>query len=66
MDPITVTCESACTVTHEVDFPLLSLSVEDGGAIASAVLAVWVVGWAFRVLIRMLKTTDGDSSTSEE
>jgi hypothetical protein len=63
-----ITCESACTVTvqHEFTSPLQSLTVEEGGAIAGAVLAVWAVGWGVRVLVQMVRFTDGNSSTKEE
>jgi hypothetical protein len=42
------------------------LTVEEGGAIAGAVLAVWAVGWGVRVLVQMVRFTDGNSSTKEE
>ncbi len=66
-DPQVITCDGTCTVTvvHEFAFPVLDLSTSDAAAISSAVLLVWVVGWAFRVLIRTLHI-DGGSSTQEE
>jgi hypothetical protein len=59
-DPTTITCGTACTVTvvHELVLAPLQLGVEEGGAIAVAVLAVWAVGWAFRWLIRTLASAD--------
>lgn len=63
MDPVTVQCASACTVTLQLDVPPFNLSLEEGAVIAGAILAVWVVAWGFRVLIRTLNV-DGDSSTS--
>lgn len=62
-----IDCAAACTVTvrHELALPVLDLSTSDAAAISSAVLLVWVVGWAFRVLIRALNI-DGGSSTEEE
>lgn len=65
MEPVIVTCASACTVTHEISLPPFQLDTADGGLIAGAVLAVWAVGFAFRALIQTLKHTDGDSSTFE-
>lgn len=67
MDPVTVTCDAACTVTHviSINTPYFALTLEEGGAIAGAVLAVWVVGWAVRMAIQTLRDTDGNSSTSE-
>ena len=66
-DPTVIECPSTCTVTvvHELSLPPLQLDTADGAAIAGAVLAVWVVGWAFRMLIRALHI-DGTSSTSSE
>jgi hypothetical protein len=66
-DPTTITCTSACTVTlvHQFDIPLLSLSPEEGAQISSAILLVWAAGWAFRVLIQALRTSDGNPSTED-
>lgn len=66
-DPVVIDCASACTVTvvHELSLPPLQLSVDEGALIAGAVLAVWVVGWAIRMLIRALHSSDGTSTTSE-
>ncbi|MBA2676135.1 hypothetical protein [Ramlibacter sp.] len=66
-DPVTVTCATACTVTHviSIETPLLNLTVEEGAAIAGAVLAVWALGWAFRVFIQQIRQTGGNSSTTE-
>ncbi|MBW8465939.1 hypothetical protein [Acidovorax sp.] len=66
-DPVVIDCPSTCTVTvvHELSLPPLQLDTADGAAIAGAVLAVWAVGWAFRMLIRALNI-DGNSSTSKE
>lgn len=63
----TIQCIQACTVTvqHEFVFPVLSLTPAEGAQISLAVLTVWAVGWAFRVLIQTLR--DGARvSTSEE
>lgn len=66
-DPTVIECATACTVTvvHELSLPPLQLDTADGAAIAGAVLAVWAVGWAFRMLIRALNI-DGNSPTSTE
>lgn len=63
MDPVTVQCPSACTVTLQLDVPPFNLSLEEGAAISGAILLVWVVGFGIRALIRALNV-DGDSSTS--
>ena len=66
-DPTVIDCPSACTVTvvHELSLPPLQLTAEEGAAIAGAVLAIWAVGYAFRMAIRALNI-DGDSSTQSE
>ena len=66
-DPTVIECPGTCTVTvvHELSLPPLQLDTADGAAIAGAVLAVWVVGWAFRMLVRALNI-DGTSSTTNE
>lgn len=67
-DSNVIQCTGTCTVTvkHKFDLPPFQLSTADGAQIAGAVLAVWGVGWAFRALVRMLRDSDGDSSTSEK
>lgn len=66
-DPVQVQCSSACTVTvvHELSLPPLQLDTADGASIAGAVLAIWAIGWAFRVLIRTLRHTDGNQPFEE-
>jgi len=63
----TIECASACTVTvvHDLSLPPLQLDAEDGSLIAGAVLAVWAIGWAARMLIRALNV-DSDSSSTKE
>lgn len=66
-EPTTINCPSTCTVTvvHELSLPPLQLTGAEGAQIAGAILAVWAVGWGFRILIRHLKTSDGYSSNEE-
>lgn len=66
-DPVVIECTTACTVTvvHELSLPPLQLSADEGAVIASAILAIWAIGWGFRAIIQTLKHTDGNS-TSEE
>ena len=66
-DPFVIGCATGCTVTvvHELSLPPLQLSADEGAVIAGAILAIWAIGWGFRVLIQTLKHTDGNS-TSEE
>ena len=62
-----IECTGACTVTvvHEIKFPLFEMTPQEGAQIAGAVLAVWAVGWGFRVLIRTLRNTDGNQTEEE-
>ncbi|MDH1476627.1 hypothetical protein N5F13_19190 [Comamonas thiooxydans] len=62
-----IQCSQACTVTvqHELVFPVLNLTTEEGAAISGAVLLVWAAGWAFRVLIQTLRDTDGNQPNEE-
>ena len=66
-DPVVIECSTACTVTvvHELSLPPLQLSAEEGAVIASAILAIWAIGWGFRALIQTLKHTDGNSTQEE-
>ena len=64
-DPVVIACAGACTVTHVIDLPLANMTPAEGGQIAGAILAVWVVGWAFRMLVRTLNI-DGKQSTENE
>lgn len=64
-DPTVITCTEACTVTvvHEIVLPPFQLTKEEGALIALAIGAVWMVGWAVRMLIRVLSTGDGNPSS---
>jgi hypothetical protein len=55
-------------VTHVIDLSFSPFQIDEvGGAqIAVAIATVWVVGWAFRMLIRALNADSGVSSTSTE
>lgn len=61
-----INCSTACTVTvvHELSLPPLQLDAAGGAQIASAVLAVWALGWGIRMLIRALNI-DGKSTSDE-
>lgn len=63
-EPTVIDCATACTVTvvHELSLPPLQLDAAEGAAIASAILAIWAIGFGFRALIRTLKNTDGNST----
>lgn len=66
-DPLAITCASACTVTviHELSIPPLQLDAAEGAAIAGAVLAIWAIGWAFRMLIQTLNIDGKTNSESD-
>jgi hypothetical protein len=44
--------------------PWIQLTTGDGALIAGAILAVWAVGYSFRVLIKVLKHTDEKETES--
>ena len=58
---VDITCDVSTTVgiTHYFSLPPLNLDVAAGAALALAVIALWALAWAFRVLIRLLKEPDG-------
>lgn len=66
-EPTVIECATACTVTvvHELSLPPLQLDTAAGAAIASAILAIWAIGFGFRALIRTLKNTDGNINSEE-
>jgi hypothetical protein len=48
-----------------VTFPdIFNIDAAGGAEIAGAILAIWAIAWAFRMLIRAL-SIGGNSSTSE-
>lgn len=62
--PVAPSSSSASGVVVNVSNTLLpDLDASGGAQIAGAVLAVWAIGWAFRMLIRALNS-DGNSVTS--
>lgn len=66
-DPTVIDCSSSCTVTvvHELVFPPLALSLEEGAQIALAIGVVWGLAFCIRQMARLL-AIGGASSTSEE
>ncbi|MDE2429959.1 MAG: hypothetical protein KGM99_14630 [Burkholderiales bacterium] len=65
--PQVIECSASCTVTvvHELALPVLSMSTEDAAQISGAVLLVWVVGFAFRMLIRTLYIDSGSTNSED-
>lgn len=61
-----IQCQQACTVTvqHQFAIPVLSLTPAEGAQIGLAVISVWAVGWALRVLIQTVR--DGGRVNSNE
>lgn len=55
-EPVVIQCPGSCTVTvvHELSLPPLQLTLEEGAMVAAAIVGVWTVGLAFRLLIRVL------------
>lgn len=67
-DPITIDCSSACTVTvvHELSIPPLQLDVDGAAQVAAAILLVWAAGWVFRIFVRAIRDTDGNTVEEEK
>ena len=63
-----ISCGAACTVTvkHEFSSPPLQLEPGQGAQVALAVIAVWVVGWSIRMVIRAMSSGDSHSVQSED
>lgn len=59
-----IQCPSACTVTvvHEVNVPILNLSLEEASALMTPITLVFCVAWGFRVLLRFINSPDERSS----
>lgn len=55
-----IQCPSACTVTvvHEVNVPILNLSLEEASALMTPITLVFCVAWGFRALLRFLNSPD--------
>lgn len=66
-EPTVIQCIQACTITvqHELSIPPLQLDAAEGAAIAGAVLAIWAIGWAFRMLIQTLNIDGKTNSESD-
>lgn len=66
-EPNYIICDGACVVTvvHELSLPPLQLDAAEGAAIAGAILAVWAIGWAFRMLIQTLNI-DGNTNSERD
>lgn len=61
-----IQCPSACTVTvvHEVNVPILNLSLEEASALMTSITLVFCVAWGFRALLRFINSPD-ERSTDE-
>ena len=65
-DDVYVTCTvSPCVIVHKIDLPPFQLDTAEGALIAAAVVAVWAVGWAFRMFIRTLSIDRNPTSESD-
>lgn len=45
---------------------MFNIDEAGGGQIAGAIIAVWAVAWAFRMLVRTIKTVDADKGVDED
>lgn len=50
-------CVAVLVSPGEMSVPW-AISLDEGGAISLAIVAVWAVGWAFRQFVRVLSTAD--------
>ncbi|GEM_PF-2368671 len=58
-------CNGACTLTFDLSaLDVLNIDPAGGALIAGSILAVWAVGYGFRVVLRAMNI-DGVSPTSE-
>lgn len=59
-----IQCPSACTVTvvHEVNVPILNLSLEEASALMTPITLVFCAAWGFRALLRFINSPDERSS----
>jgi hypothetical protein len=66
-DPQVIQCASACTVTvvHELTFPLLEITHEQGEQIALAIVSVWAVAWGIRQVIFTIRKSGADKEETE-
>lgn len=66
-DPTVIQCASACTVTvvHELTFPLLEITPEQGEQIALVIAGVWAVAWGIRQVILTLRQSGAHKEESE-
>jgi len=63
---VIVTCTvSPCVIVHQIDLPPFQLDTAEGALIASAILAVWAVGFGIRMLIRALNSDGKPTSESD-
>lgn len=61
MDPVTVQCSSACTVTLEfVHSGPFVLSVADGVALSFLIIGTWCTAAVFRWMYGMVSTRDAE------
>lgn len=61
-------CPSACTVTvvHEVNIPILNLSLDQASQLMVPITLVFCAAWGFRALQRFVNTPDNTSERSSD
>lgn len=66
-EPTVIDCAGACTVTvvHELVFPPFQLTMEEAGQLALAIVGVWIVGWAVRMVMKAMRTADSVSADTD-
>lgn len=55
-----IQCSTACTVTvvHEVNLPLLNMSLDEARALMGPITLVFCVAWGIRALLRLINSPD--------
>jgi len=66
-DPTVIQCASTCTVTvvHELTFPLLEITPEQGEQIALAIVGVWALAWCIRQVILATRQSGANKEETE-
>jgi hypothetical protein len=65
-DPTVIECSSACTVTVEFTAPLLNLTTADAMELMVPMIGVLVVGWGFRMVIKVMTQAGGSVPSDPE
>lgn len=66
-DPVQVTCSvSPCTVQLSFNDPIFAMDTQDAGQVAAAIILVWTVGFAFRMVIRAMNVDKREDASASD